>query len=467
MPFSDVLCRHIKGHTQPNQRAPPITTSIEADNQLDTNSGRGIKQTRPSVNEVIFVAGPHSGSPLLRPREIPHKSQHEPANTVGQLQQTPISHGEQEGESEIHDSLPTDERGFGLSTGESSLPTMDIIMEDPSQAHSGPPRPIPWALKDHERTNSGQILTQNTLCSQTAQEIPCHDSAIDMLSFAASESAFDKAAWTFENGRSSPEFAAFQNPDISMQTDSVAEMLQTWLFQPSGGLFPQARSREPTVPNDQSQSQSQSFNRILSPGDSNGTMRRSTSAFKIPLDSFARVQKCWNPESARPDLLMPNLWQSLVNCSRDNLICVPTHEVEFEKFNLRRSRFDEGCRARIQRAIYGTAIDPGFNLLQTPASPAESNSGSSCSLHPEDIVLPPVDMFEVALDIYFGQFHPTLPIIHYATFDAANVPTPLLLAITLLGFSILGTTGATKFASQAFSVSFEGGMKVDIEHLEY
>lgn len=52
--------------------------------------------------------------------------------------------------------------------------------------------------------------------------------------------------------------------------------------------------------------------------------------------------------------------------------------------------------------------------------------------------------------MYQNYFHPTLPVIHVPTFSAKQAARPLLLAMCLVGLSIIGTTGAVKFVTQSF-----------------
>lgn len=83
---------------------------------------------------------------------------------------------------------------------------------------------------------------------------------------------------------------------------------------------------------------------------------------------------------------------------------------------------------------------------------ASSSGEAGASPGGDGIQFPPAEILDIALEMYLYYFHPTLPIIHIPTFSAKNAPRPLLLAMCLIGLSILGTAGASKFVSRTFPV---------------
>lgn len=172
---------------------------------------------------------------------------------------------------------------------------------------------------------------------------------------------------------------------------------------------------------------------------------------------FDKIQLHWHSPSSRVTRLMPGLWHNLASSEGQNLYCKQVFQpLTFEGRQKRVSRwgFDDECHQQMQLTLHS------LTQAQSVASPQSAGSISlddlsrpaSTTSHSKEVLLPSTETCEVALEIYFHQFHPTLPVIHLPTFSAKGAPFPLLFVLCLLGFSILGTPSATKLVSDTFPV---------------
>ncbi|KAH6713361.1 hypothetical protein BKA61DRAFT_691194 [Leptodontidium sp. MPI-SDFR-AT-0119] len=68
---------------------------------------------------------------------------------------------------------------------------------------------------------------------------------------------------------------------------------------------------------------------------------------------------------------------------------------------------------------------------------------------------PPVEILDMALDLYFRHFHPLLPFIHVPTFDSKVFDEPTLFTMCLIGLMLINTHGAKIFVQQAFNATMD------------
>ncbi|KAK5275372.1 hypothetical protein LTR40_013134, partial [Exophiala xenobiotica] len=61
------------------------------------------------------------------------------------------------------------------------------------------------------------------------------------------------------------------------------------------------------------------------------------------------------------------------------------------------------------------------------------------------LTFPSTETLDMSISLYFRRFHPVLPFVHQATFDAKSTPSSLLLPMCLIGLSILNPGGADEF----------------------
>ncbi|RDL41435.1 uncharacterized protein BP5553_01414 [Venustampulla echinocandica] len=149
------------------------------------------------------------------------------------------------------------------------------------------------------------------------------------------------------------------------------------------------------------------------------------------------LQECWPMDPSRGYRLKSDLWSCLSSCPHDNIFSLLPSPTANEQRGERRG-FDEACYLRLRKEFgydSGSADEP---RLELPSS------------HRPNLPFPPVELLDIALDLYFRSFHPTVPFIHTPTFDPCRTPPPLLFAICLVGLVILGTSGARQFVEASF-----------------
>lgn len=174
---------------------------------------------------------------------------------------------------------------------------------------------------------------------------------------------------------------------------------------------------------------------------------------------FGKIQKLWQSRSSRASRLMPDLWHNLLSSKRANIYCKPRNEalgVDAAHQRVSRWGFDDECRQQMQLTLNsllhtGDAFSP--QSLESYDFERRSRLSGTSSYNVNEVTLPSTETCQVALEIYFHQFHPMLPVIHIPTFSAKDAPFPMLFVLCLLGFSILGTPSATQLVHNTFPVS--------------
>ncbi|GKZ24011.1 hypothetical protein AbraIFM66951_010264 [Aspergillus brasiliensis] len=177
-----------------------------------------------------------------------------------------------------------------------------------------------------------------------------------------------------------------------------------------------------------------------------------SSGGSIPTERFARVQRYWLAPSNNTGRLMNSLWHDVAYSEQDNVFAFrPTHSSSSPSIYPQGSRYgvDEECRQRLytmfsqsqgqfqMRSSEGTAVSP-FTL------PPRNNSN-----------FPPAEILDMALDLFFRDFHPLVPFIHVPTFSAKDTRPSLLYAMCLIGMVLLGTKGTLNFVVNNFSFMLE------------
>jgi hypothetical protein len=271
---------------------------------------------------------------------------------------------------------------------------------------------------------------------------PPIDPAIDMLSFSPANHVSSLDQWAFELVQS--------NHPLPNRTP--ADALQTWLFPLDNDLLGSGNSHHMSLDNhyDHDAFRHAADNQA-SPSGSSASI-----ASRIPRERFARVEGCWPSRSRKQTRLMPTLWQSLASSECANILSDVSSglvETPISERERRSSRWglDEECRDMLQGAL-NNASQPTILRSESYGDTASSSGDAGASPGGDGIQFPPAEILDIALEMYLYYFHPTLPIIHIPTFSAKNAPRPLLLSMCLIGLSILGTAGASKFVSRTFPV---------------
>ncbi|KAL2871046.1 FTFMHR domain-containing protein [Aspergillus lucknowensis] len=167
----------------------------------------------------------------------------------------------------------------------------------------------------------------------------------------------------------------------------------------------------------------------------------------IPNERFARVQRFWLAPSNTTGRLMNSLWRDVACSDVDNIFSIhSSHSFSSPSGLLPGSRYglDEECRQQLQ-AAFGSHRATG--QTQSPNSTLSPTSNSTLGGRPN---FPPAEILDMALDLYFRNFHPLIPFVHVPTFSAKNTRLPVLNVMCLIGMIMLGTKGTTAFVSKNF-----------------
>ncbi|KAL3495359.1 hypothetical protein BJX62DRAFT_195850 [Aspergillus germanicus] len=173
----------------------------------------------------------------------------------------------------------------------------------------------------------------------------------------------------------------------------------------------------------------------------------------IPNERFARVQRYWLAPPNTTGRLMNSLWRDVACSDVDNIFSVhSSHSFSSPSGLLPGSRYglDEECRQQLQ-AAFGNIR--GGSHLQSPNSALSPTSNSTFGSGRQNF--PPAEILDMALDLYFRNFHPLVPFVHVPTFSAKNTRLPVLYVMCLIGMIMLGTKGTTAFVSKNFSFVLE------------
>jgi hypothetical protein len=130
-----------------------------------------------------------------------------------------------------------------------------------------------------------------------------------------------------------------------------------------------------------------------------------------------------------------------------------------------RCGFNIECRKRLQkffgsfadeRAHHGTVNTDSPVSLDSPAesqrSVAQGNNIAE-GLHSHLAKLPPAEILDMSLDLYFRHWHPLLPFVHIPTFSPQSIKDHMLFIMCLIGLTIINTRGARAFVRLATAVS--------------
>jgi len=221
---------------------------------------------------------------------------------------------------------------------------------------------------------------------------------------------------------------------------------QMWLFPSLGDLDQSPDFLQAYGLQDHSLQFQDSKDPINGNGRANDVADRTRNIAKVPRERFSRVQRCWNPRPGRVYRIMTVLWKDVASLPMDNLFSEsPNAADDFRTTS--NWGLDTECRIRLRdqfrtpapSAFHSPKIQPILDPALTAAQAATASDE-----------FPPAEILDIALGLFFRRFHPTVPFIHVATFSVRNTPSPMLFAICLIGLSILGTTGATRFVGKMF-----------------
>ncbi|OCT47079.1 hypothetical protein CLCR_02240 [Cladophialophora carrionii] len=233
------------------------------------------------------------------------------------------------------------------------------------------------------------------------------------------------------SGEMSAELGGFDTGDIDFtQTYNAPDLL--WLESAIINL-PKLDSVVPSLP---------------TPGEDNELCQDQLSNHGLSADRLSRVQKAWPTKLVRPIRLIRRLWQTALQHPADNILChdsTASPSQSPQRSNLTGSRWnmDASCRDRLlqdSHKIFGKEESPyAIPVDQTSNTPQSSMSTTY------EAQFPSVEVLDMSLDLYFQRFHPSMPFIHQATFDARSAPSAVLFPMCLIGLSSLDPRGSRDF----------------------
>lgn len=424
---SDVLFRHCKGHTQ---------TSL---NRLNIHQAQGSRRTpQSSQNPTTDKSAQGSisqidrGTDSVRSPSMQQDPNLSPLGARRDSQQPSQTNGGRDSFSSPSGELR--HPGFPHNTSSPGDSRMEALIN--AAQHLEP------AVHETWRTPSPVVLaSEHRAMSRHHDSMPPHiDPAIEMLSFSPAGHVSSLDQWAFELVQS--------NHPIPNRTH--ADALQTWLFPLESDILNHGPHH---LIEDHFQHDAFRYRRDNQTSPSGST---ASIASRIPRERFSRVESCWPAKNRKSTRLMPILWESLIACDCDNFLAemppgaVQTPMTERER---RSSRWglDDACREILQNAI-NNAPSPMTGVRSESLGDTASSTGGETAGSPgvEGFQFPPAEILDIALEMYLYHFHPTLPILHIPSFSAKTSPRPLLLTMCLIGLSILGTAGASKFVAKTY-----------------
>jgi hypothetical protein len=163
--------------------------------------------------------------------------------------------------------------------------------------------------------------------------------------------------------------------------------------------------------------------------------------FAVPTERFRKVEQCWPHRSGHKTRAMHNLWREISVEMADNLFTDLdglAKLISQNKLGSFRRGLDQEARVRLEKVLHRVHGSPNANGT-TPTT---------------TIWLPPAEIFDMGLDLYFRHFHPLLPFVHVPTFDPRSTDVSVLFIMCLIGIALINTNGAVSFVQQAFDVRF-------------
>lgn len=398
----------MKCHAQKNDKSTPANASSRRNTISEGVAPQAPQSDFDANSPSALVNGSHSGIPLM---QILSPSNYLPQS--GNESSQPARHSSIDASNPFLDPSSNQSHPLGMQLSGSSWTVQSPInnlTNKTSQSSQG--------QKASPSQNSGEIST-----FETSVTTPGNHGQTPRSEIAPNQFPDSHIEWlppTDHNGQSN-----FHDP------------FQMWLF-PSLGDLDQSPDFLQTygLPDPSQQYQDQKDLRAYDAVD------RTKTIAKVPRERFSRVQRCWGPRPGRVHRIMPVLWKEVAASPMDNLFS--ESPVAVDDFRTTSNwGLDIDCRVRLRDAFRtpapSTYHSPRMQPVLDPVLSQQANEE-----------FPPAEILDIALGLFFRRFHPTVPFIHTATFSVRNTPSPMLFAICLIGLSILGTTGATRFVSRMF-----------------
>ena len=416
MVASDVLFRHMKCHTEKKEPETPSAPSAQPSERRSTIS-EGIRPQVQHQNSTGAV--PHNGATQSQ-SGIPLMQILSPSNYISSREaeiKSQARHGSIDYTTSHMDPPTLQQQHIGMQmssdwAGQAAINPL-VSFSNPSNPHRASP-------------------------SQKSADISVYDTSITSSNQPAQTPPSEVPQSQYGNANMD------WLPASGMAQGDYHDPFQMWLFPSLGDL-------------DQSPDFLQTFNtgatpnfavedtRPLNEKRQAETSDRPKTIKTVPRERFSRIQKCWAPRPHRLHRIMPSLWRDVISSPLDNLFTDEDSNFHTQSKSTSNWGLDSDCRHRL-KATFRT---PAPSAYQSPRLNATLDPLIAPNLS-DASEFPPAEILDIALGLFFRRFHPTVPFIHVPTFSVKHTPAPFLFAVCLIGLSILGTTGATRFVSKMF-----------------
>ncbi|KIW46447.1 uncharacterized protein PV06_02119 [Exophiala oligosperma] len=410
---NDVLFRHMKCHAQKNDKTATNKATASRRNTISEGVAPQTAQNEFDVNSPAALASStQTGIPLMQILSPPN---YHPPQGNETTQQPPRHSLDLSTPFLDSTTTPSNPLHMGMSSTSWTIPSPINTMNKMPQ----PPQPQKQSPSQNSGGNASTFETSVTTPGGNPAQTPRSEMAPNH--FADSHMEWLPPSDPNQNNFHDP-FQMWLFPSLG-DLDQSPDFLQTY-----GLTDPTQQFADP---------------KDLTNGRAYENADRLKTIDKVPRERFSRVQRCWGPRPGRVHRIMPILWKEVAALRLDNLFSEsPTTAEDFRTTS--NWGLDIDCRVRLRDAFR----TPAPSVYHSPK--LQPVVDPSLQLQQGNEEFPPAEILDIALGLFFRRFHPTVPFIHMATFSVRTTPSPMLFAMCLIGLSILGTTGATKFVAKMF-----------------
>lgn len=184
---------------------------------------------------------------------------------------------------------------------------------------------------------------------------------------------------------------------------------------------------------------------LLTPPGSGENQSGSPQKTSISNEQFEQVRRLWPTRRRRPTLSpSPICWDDVLLHPEDNIFsstslkALGSLEPSASALSSTLSPWalTEACRDRLTQTM--------LRYVSPNGQTDDPRGGSPPCRGPWNSELPPIDMLDICLDLYFGKFQVHLPFVHPGTFKPCDTPSILLFPMCLIGMMLLDRSASRK-----------------------
>jgi len=440
----------VKGHQQ--TAGKPLNAQITLQDQIQETSEPPIEHSvaprPPSSNSgdtiVVAYPNPTSRSQMSTPRSSEDEHNRYEPTAEGNSLHTEV---------DLANQLQNNHSSIQLTSHGESRP-VDVAMADVSASRS---------ISNRDRQTTGlnaflDLQTEPVAAPNYSNETFEGVSGANYSMHLPDTMVRNQDLWHFDgNAATLPISDTFYMNQIS--SEAYMGDLNAWLFEPDSDISP----GRPTIPlpalyNADAPSGAASGMPYRQDGTGSPRFRQTRAATTIvSQERAAQVQQYW-PSKAKDKSRLPGLWNMLSPDGQNSLLCAsePNRQSSAEGHANEPYTtwgFDQSCWDRTANLLkhFSPPRNLGRSHGRAQAAWTDHTDRQHSAHSPPK--MPPLEIFDIALDIFFAQILPAIPVLHVPTFAAKSCSDTLLLAISGLAIKTLNTTGADQFVAQIFSVS--------------